>query len=102
MKLLFLLWIFSPFGIWSLVRKQQKPCDESNRFNKLILIWFAFTRYEDIIILPRIKISGGIEISFETVTRFELVWFATTSEKSFAYHFPWLKTDMWERLNDNN
>ena len=42
-----LLWPFILVGlfvIYSIVRTQQPPADESNRINKIILIWFALTR----------------------------------------------------------
>jgi len=86
MKILFLLWVFTPFGIYSIARKQQAPCDESNRFNKLILLWFAFTRYDDL-------------LKFIKVSKFKMIWLATTKEQTFYNSMPWLGSDMWERLN---
>lgn len=38
---------FSTLGllvVFSIMRKQQKPADQSNRINKVRLIWFALTR----------------------------------------------------------
>jgi len=87
-KLLFLLWVFSPFGIYSIARKQQAPCDESNRFNKVILLWFVFTRYDQ------------VNTKFKTrMSKFYLVLHATFNERHFIIACPWLKSDMWERLN---
>lgn len=87
MKALFLLWLLSPFGLWSIARKQSLPCDESNRFNKIILIWFAFTRYHDI------KYASGFDVS-----RFDMIKRATFHEELFAPVFLWLKLDAWEFL----
>lgn len=54
MDLLILLFViiallipFSMLGllvVFSIMRKQQKPADQSNRINKIRLIWFALTR----------------------------------------------------------
>jgi len=87
MKLLFLLWVFSPVGIYSIVRAQKSPCDTSNRINKLILLWFVFTRYEQ------------IEAKYRRGSRWYLIREATFNENSFVVCFPWLKLDLWERLN---
>ncbi len=84
-KLLCITWIFSPFGLYSIGRKQQAPADESNRINKIILFWFVFTRYDEVNKL----IPMG---------RFKMVWAATTNEALFVPVMPWLKFDMWERL----
>jgi hypothetical protein len=47
---------FFGFAVYSVFRAQRSPADKSNRINKLILIWFAFTR-EDLFveILPFLK-----------------------------------------------
>ena len=34
------------FVLWHIFRPQQKPVDESNRINKIRLVWFALTREE--------------------------------------------------------
>lgn len=34
------------FVLWHIFRPQQKPADESNRINKIRLVWFALTREE--------------------------------------------------------
>jgi hypothetical protein len=90
MKLLFLLWVFSPFGIYSIGRKQQAPCDESNRINKIILLWFAFTRLGDL--------NNTIVFRFNKLSQWEMIKLCTFSESDLVHSCPWLKSDMWERL----
>lgn len=48
--------MFLVFALYSVFRSQKVPADESNRINKLILIWFALTR-EDLFVdlLPFLK-----------------------------------------------
>ena len=47
---------FFAFVMYSVFRPQRAPADESNRINKLILIWFALTREELFIeLLPFLK-----------------------------------------------
>lgn len=48
--------LFLLFTLYSVIRSQRPPADESNRVNKLILIWFALTR-EDLFVglLPFLK-----------------------------------------------
>jgi hypothetical protein len=91
MKTLFFLWLFSPVGIWSVARKQQEPCDESNRLNKVILFWFVFTRYQQVNQLFYAK-SGLM------VGQWELIKIATFQEGLLAEALPFLKTDLWETL----
>ena len=41
------VWLFFIFIIWLFIevfRPQKKPCDTSNRHNKMRLVWFGFTR----------------------------------------------------------
>lgn len=48
--------VFFAFALYSVFRPQRAPADESNRINKLILIWFALTREELFVdILPFLK-----------------------------------------------
>lgn len=88
MKILYLVWVFSPVGLWSIARKQRAPCDTSNRFNKLILLWFAFTRYRDL------KYATGLNVS-----QAKMISLATFREEKFSHVFLWLKVDTWEFLN---
>lgn len=47
---------FFAFALYSVFRPQRAPADQSNRINKLILIWFALTREELFVdILPFLK-----------------------------------------------
>lgn len=47
---------FFAFALYSVFRPQRAPADESNRINKLILIWFALTREELFVeLLPFLK-----------------------------------------------
>lgn len=47
---------FFAFALYSVFRPQHLPADESNRINKLILIWFALTREELFVdLLPFLK-----------------------------------------------
>ncbi|MCP4477827.1 MAG: hypothetical protein GY818_07025 [Planctomycetaceae bacterium] len=89
-KLFFFLWLFSPWGLWSIGRDQKQPVDASNRFNKVILMWFVFTRYEDTIAISGFKIS-----------RFKLILLAANNEDYFVHASPWLKLDLWEMVNTN-
>jgi hypothetical protein len=91
MKILFFLWLFSPVGIWSVARKQQKPCDESNRLNKVVLFWFVFTRYEQV--RQQFYVKSRLMVS-----RWELIKIATFQEGLLAEALPFLKTDLWETL----
>ena len=47
---------FFAFALYSVFRPQRAPADQSNRINKLILIWFALTREELFVeLLPFLK-----------------------------------------------
>lgn len=89
MKILFFVWLFSPFGIYSIARPQQSPCDKSNRINKVILLWFAFTRSENI----------KQFCLFKRDSSWEIIKMATFNEELFAPYMNWLKNDLWEQLN---
>ena len=102
MKILFFLWLFSPVGIWSVARKQQKPCDQSNRLNKVILFWFVFTRYHQVgqlfydnsgLMVDQWDVKSGL-----MVNHWELIKIATFQEGLLAEALPFLKTDLWETL----
>ena len=90
-KLFFFLWAFSPFGVWGLLRKQKRPCDESNRINKLIMMWLACTQTEQVR-----RTTARFKSSY-----FKLVWDATFNEDLFALDMPWLQHDLWEMLMEN-
>ena len=52
----FIALAFFAFALYSVFRPQRAPADESNRINKLILLWFALTREELFIeLLPFLK-----------------------------------------------
>lgn len=47
---------FFAFALYSVFRPQRAPADQSNRINKLILLWFALTREELFVdLLPFLK-----------------------------------------------
>lgn len=86
-KILFFIWP-KTFGLWSLIRKQKKPADTSNRINHLILYWFVLVSYEKVVALP----------NFKGLTYWQLLKKATFHENEFVEDMPWLKLDLWVML----
>ena len=84
-KLFYFLTTSTPIGWLSLYRKQHLPCDESNRHNKSILLWFAFTRYD--------------KFSHMGLTHGQIIKKALFEEEFFIDECPWLAYDMWESLS---
>jgi len=80
-----------PYFIWSVLRPQVLPCDESNRINKIRLIWFACTRQE---------LFDTLDWSHDSpITRIQLVWNVCQREGYFVSTFPWLMKDEYENIN---
>lgn len=89
-KLLFILWVFfNPLFWYSIIRPQHAPADKSNRMWKLILVWFAFTRYEDLI-----KLNEW----FVRPEQWRIVLSVTFNEEFWVEDMPFLQSDLWEYL----
>jgi len=91
-KIFFFLFIFT-FGLFSIIRKQRSPCDVSNRWNKAILFWLVFNHAKRINVLTW-NDHGA------TYSQWHLLELAFAKEEFFVPMMPWLKYDMWERLQN--
>ncbi|MBV1928561.1 MAG: hypothetical protein KUG81_03510, partial [Gammaproteobacteria bacterium] len=67
------------------------PCDESNRINRIILMWFGFTR--QYLFQPY--------TSYDVTTwwgKIKLAWQVTYQEQKFGRHFKFLRQDVMDYM----
>jgi len=105
--------VFIAIFLYPIARPQRKPADESNRINKVILMWFGWTRPELFDFMPLLHSDAGkirgwvmdkLNIRYDRTAwhgKLFLKWDVMHNEQMFAPHFKFLRQDTLEYMRDD-